>query len=518
MQNGRMARYDTIIGLAIVVGLTGWAAAGDQPQWGEKFTRNQVSAEKNLPESFDPASGKNVRWVAKLGTETHGTPIVANGRVFIGTNNGEPRDERHQGDRGVFMCFDEKDGKLLWQLVAPKMKRLVSPAQVEDPNGPTDAYLDWVNAGICSPATVEGDRVYTVTNRGEVVCLDIHGMANGNDGPFVSEGQHMTPAGAAPMQPGPLDADILWTFDLIWQAGAYPHDSRHCSILVDGDLLYINSCNGVDNTHRNIRRPDAPSLVVLDKRTGLLVARDGERLGPGIFHCLWSSPSMGEVNGQKQVYFGGNGVVYAFAALIGVPREVQVLQCVWRFDCDPTAPKEDVHRYTTNRKEGPSNIKGMPVFYKNRVYVAAGGDLWWGKHQAWLKCIDATKTGDITTSGELWTYPLGSHCMSTSAIHDGLLYISDCARNIHCIDAETGKPYWVHQTRGEMWASTLVADGKVYAATRRGEVVILAAGKEKKVLSTTDLGSPISGTPVAANGAVYIATFTHLYAIGKSAE
>ena len=55
------------------------------------------------------------------------------------------------------------------------------------------------------------------------------------------------------------------------------------------DLLYVNSCNGVDNTHRKIRSPDAPSLVVLDKRTGRLVARDDRRIGPNIFHCTWCS-------------------------------------------------------------------------------------------------------------------------------------------------------------------------------------------------------------------------------------
>ncbi len=99
--------------------------ASDQPQWGERFSRNMVSAEKGLPESFDPATGRNLRWVAQLGSETHSSPIVAGGRVFIGTNNNEPRDPRHKGDRGVLMCFDERTGAFQWQLVVPKIKTSV---------------------------------------------------------------------------------------------------------------------------------------------------------------------------------------------------------------------------------------------------------------------------------------------------------------------------------------------------------------------------------------------------------
>ena len=95
--------------------------AADQPQWGQRFSRNMVSDETGLPDSFDPQSGTNIKWIARLGTQTHSTPIVAGGKVLIGTNNDEPRDPRHTGDRGVLMCFDEKDGHLCWQLIVPKL-------------------------------------------------------------------------------------------------------------------------------------------------------------------------------------------------------------------------------------------------------------------------------------------------------------------------------------------------------------------------------------------------------------
>jgi outer membrane protein assembly factor BamB len=534
--------YGTVVCVLFLLSVT-WA--GDQAQWGQAFTRNMVSAETGLVDSFDPATGKNVKWVVPLGSETWSTPVVAQGRVFIGTNNERPRDPRHKGDRGVLLCLDEKDGHLLWQLVVPKLG--------------SDVYLDWTRAGLCSPATVEGNRVYIVTNRGEALCLDIEGQANGNDGPYQDEGRHMTANGRSSLvargsilvpqdandesglirDAAALDADIIWLFDIPRQAGTWPHDSAHGSILIDGDFLYVNTSNGVDNTHKRIRCPDGPSLIVLDKKTGRLVARDYEGIGPRIFHSTWSTPSLGVVNGRKLIFFcGGDGVVYAFEPLQqrgeGVPPllrtsskekeqgqdalatgKVESLKRVWRFDCDPTGPKENVSQYLRNRQQSPSNIKSTPVFFNNRLYVTVGGDIWWGKNQAWLQCIDATKEGDITSTGLLWSCDLKEHCCSTPSVQDGLVYVADCGKQISCIDAETGKVCWTQEAKGDIWASTLVADGKVYVGTNRRDFWILAAGREKKVLSTVGLDSPTSSTPIAANGVLYVATMTKLYALQK---
>jgi outer membrane protein assembly factor BamB len=506
----------------------GLASAADQPQWGEAWTRNMVSKEQNLPSSFHPVSGRNIKWRVKLGTQAHSTPVVAGGHIYVGTNNEEPRDPKHKGDRGVFLCLDEQTGALVWQLVVPKRDE--------------DAYMDWPRMGMSSEATVEGDRVYLVDNRGAVLCLDANGMVNGNDGPFVDEAAYMTPsndgkarqeAGAEThpetlrppadgkfIQPGARDADIIWKFDMVAEAGIWPHDAAHSSILIRGDHLYLNTANGVDNTHRKIRSPNAPSLIVLDKKTGRWLARDDEHIAPNVFHNTWASPSMAKVNDRDLIFFcAGNGIVYTFEPL--APQTVSAkqpvnLKKVWQFDFDPDAPKTNVHKYTSNRQQGPSNFYGMPVFANGRLYVAGGGDIWWGKNQAWLKCIDPSQTGDITTGGLVWSYPLQKHVLSTPAVSKGLVFIADCGRTFHCVDAATGKALWTHQIEGEVWASPYVADGKVYLGTRSGEFLIFAASRKKKLLSEVEFSSPISTTTVAANGVLYIATMKELYALKET--
>ncbi|MBC8469405.1 MAG: PQQ-binding-like beta-propeller repeat protein [Planctomycetes bacterium] len=476
--------------------------ADDQPQWGQRYSRNMVSDETHLPESFDPATGKNIKWIADLGTETYSTPVVSGGRVLIGTNNNIPRDPRHKGDRGVLLCLDEKDGSLCWQLVVPKLI--------------PDLYRDWPKSGICSPATVEGDKVYIVSNRGEVMCLDLNGLANGNDGPYRDEARHMTPQKAEPIELSKTDADIIWLFDIRNSVGVHQHDSAHSSILLHGQYLYVNTSNGINDQHKFIPAPDAPSLIVLDKRTGCLVAQDNEQIGPRIFHCTWSSPALGKINGRPLVFFcGGDGICYTYDALSSASdtQNVQKIKNIWKYDCDPDSPKENVHQYMRNRNKSPSNIKSMPVFHEGRLYITHGGDIWWGKEQCWLKCVDAKN------SRELWSYELSKgHCCSTPSVHNGLIFVADCEGYIHCVDAKTGKPYWTHDTGNEIWASTLAADGKVYIGTRRGNFWVFAADRNKKIVSSIKLDSPIHGSPVAANGVLYIATMKKLYAVKQSSE
>ena len=486
--------------------------AADQPQYGQAWSRNLASPERGLPARFDPKTGENVKWVAKLGSESHSTPVISGGRVFIGTNNEEPRDPRHQGDRGVLLCLDEATGQLRWQLVVPKREE--------------DIYHDWPKSGLSSPATVEGDRVYVVDNRGVVLCLDTHGMANGNDGPFKDEGAYFTPRGTnappTPVVPGPLDADIVWQFDLTAQAGIWSHDAAHSSILIHGDHLYLNTGTGVDNTHKKIRTPNAPSLVVLDKRTGRYLAQDGLGIAPKIFHCTWSSPSLGTVAGRERIFFaGGNGILYGFEPLAADPnaREeslgpVRTLRRVWSYDPDPDSPKTEVHRFNSNRATSPSNIYGMPVLHDGSVFLAGGGDWFWGKNEAWLHRVNPDANPVATTqTNRVWSYALGRHTMSTPAVADGMVFAADSMRVFHCVDAKTGQALWTQELGGEVWGSALIADGKVYVGTRRGDFWTFALNREKQVLQRLELGTAISATPVAANGTLYIGTMTQLYAI-----
>ncbi|MEZ6080343.1 MAG: PQQ-binding-like beta-propeller repeat protein [Pirellulaceae bacterium] len=60
----------------------------DWPQWAGSHLRNNVTDEADIPTMWDVGTGENVRWSMPLGSETYGNPVVANGKVYVGTNNG----------------------------------------------------------------------------------------------------------------------------------------------------------------------------------------------------------------------------------------------------------------------------------------------------------------------------------------------------------------------------------------------------------------------------------------------
>ncbi len=488
-------------------------AAADWPFWGGDMTRNMVSSEKGLPVEFDAgrykgsseeidmATTKNVRWVAKLGSQSYGNPTVAGGRVYIGTNNESPRNPALGGDRAVLLCLDEKTGEMLWQFAIPKLG--------------TGKISDWEFLGLCSSPAIDGDRIYIVTNRCEVMCLDVNGMANGNDGPFQDEGKYLTDKGQAPYTPGPKDGDILWKFDMREELGVFPHNITNCGPLILGDKIVVTTSNGVDWTHTNIPNPRAPALCMLDKNTGKLLAEEGAGVSSRTLHSNWSSPAGGMLGEKPLVIFGGgDGWCYGFDTATVDEGGVKLFKELWRYDCNPAEYRvKDGKPVKYATHAGPSEVIATPVFYKNRVYVPIGQDPEHGEGLGNFVCIDATKTGDITKTGTVWSYDKIARSLSTPSIADGLLYVPDYSGFVHCLDAETGKPYWVFDTKSHIWGSTLVADGKVYVGTEDGDLIILEAGKTMKEVARADMRAPVYSSPVAANGTLFVATPTHLYAI-----
>jgi outer membrane protein assembly factor BamB len=505
------------------------AGAEDWPQWGGTPARNMYCSARKLPSHltketpgevrFKPGSREidsagllNLKWAAQLGSQSYGNATIAKGKVFVGTNNEHPRDPRHVGDRSILLCLDEKTGDLLWQLVVPKLA--------------SGKVNDWEGLGLlCSP-TIEGDRVYIVTTRCEVLCLDINGLANGNDGAFKDEAKYVvkdvildkgkpTERRAPPVEPGPKDADIIWTYDMMDELGVFPHNASDCAPLIVGDLVYVNTSNGQDWSHSNIPSPNAPSLIALNKQTGEFAGEDDAKIGPNIMHGQWSSPSTGNVNGKQLVFFGaGDGICYAFDPTPVKEEDTAFLRKVWWYDCNPPERK----KVTYPDADGPSEINATPVFWKNRVYVAVGQDPEHGEGVGILTCIDATKTGDITQNGKIWSYDKIHRSISTVSITpEGLLFVADFSGFLHCFDAETGNLHWRHDLKAHVWGSSLVCDGKVYIGDEDGDLAVFAASKEKKLLSETNLGAPVYSTPVVANGVLYVASNRHLFAFEGSA-
>jgi outer membrane protein assembly factor BamB len=449
----------------------------DWHMWGGSPDRNMVSDATGLPTTWDIKTGKNIKWVAALGSQSYGNPVVANGVVLVGTNNESVRDPKQPGDRGVVMAFKEDTGEFLWQATFEKLS--------------TGRANDWPYQGIASSPLVLDGIAYFVSNRGQVMAVDINGFRDGkNNGPYTEE--KLT---------GPTDPDIIWIYDMMEEVGSFPHNLSNSSPNYFENLLFVSTSNGQDESHVHIPSPKAPSIIALDRTTGKLAWEDASP-GNKILHGQWSTPSVGTIGGVVQVVHGqGDGWVRGYEAKTG--------KKLWEFDSNP---KDSVWPKTRNE------LIATPVIYDNVVYIANGQDPEHGEGVGHLYAIDATKRGDITQTGLLWHYDKIRRSISTASIKDGLIYYPDFSGFLHCLDLKTGKPVWTHDMFAAMWSSTLLADGKLYLGDEDGDVVVMQPGREKKIIAENTMASSVYATPVTANGVLFIMTRNELVAIQEGAQ
>jgi outer membrane protein assembly factor BamB len=435
--------------------------ADDWPMLGGKPDRSQVSPEKGFPETWDAGEKKNIKWVVDLGKNTYSNPVIAGGRVFIGTDNGQPRDPAVTGDKGVLMCFSAADGKFLWQAVHDKL--------------PGGMEVDAPSIGICSTPQVRGDVLFYVSNRDELVCRKV------------------------------TDGAVVWQLDMRKELGALQDQAAVCSPLLVDDLLFVVTGNSHDMKAEKVVNSKAPSFIAVNATSGKLVWQNNAP-GDKILSSEWGSPAYGIVEGQPQVVFpGGDAWLYAFEPATGKP--------LWKFNC-----KSHEKIGTDGTPETRNTLVATPVFAGNSVIASLGIDTD-TNGPGCLRAVDARKKGDVTKDGEVWRFSGDAFGVSISsvAVHDGLVYATELGGFVNCIELATGKRLWRQDLLANIWGSPLVADGKVYVRTGDGDVVTFKAGREAKLISRNDKLPGLSqGNVVPSNGVLYIAGSSKLWAVADT--
>ena len=628
---------------------------GDWMQWGGTSYRNNTPIAENIPidwsvGDFDRKTGKwiqdesrNIKWVAQIGSQTYGNPVVADSRIYVGTNNGSSWIKRYPArtDLGCLICFRESDGEFLWQDSSEKLS--------------TGRVHDWPLQGICCAPLVEGKRLWYVTSRGEVKCVDTEGFHDGeDDGPVQNQWGRVFDAmrGAAPetdpVAPivaglnagtvadqlrelfvargvelpsevgvaadgqanrwslnakindadrqfrlqlvGPKlsafklitiddtrEADVVWVYDMMEKQQVSQHNMCSCSVTALGDILFVNTSNGVDNSHLSCPQPNAASFMAMDKNTGEVFWTD-KSPGENILHGQWSSPTVAQLGGVQQVIFAaGDGWVYSFRADRGQNGKPELL---WKFDANPKESK-----WILGGRGTRNNIIASPVVYDGLLYVAVGQDPEHGEGPGHVWCLDPTRRGDVSAqlamritgdtrepiphrrlqaviadesevavdnpnSAVVWHYDefdqngdgtidfeeeMHRSC-GTVAVKNDLVFIADFSGLFHCLDAKTGAVHWTYDMLAAAWGSPLIVQDNVYIGDEDGDVAIFKLSADPQVamkkvdgelhpinadpsnnFEVINMGNSVYSTPIVANGVLYISNRTHLFAIAAEA-
>ncbi len=141
-----------------------------------------------------------------------------------------------------------------------------------------------------------------------------------------------------------------------------------------------------------------------------------------------------------------------------------------------------------------------------------------GARQSVSMAIRGGGRGDVTKTHKLWEVNKGS-LVPTPVYNDGLLYMVNHQGIALCLKADTGDVVYESRVPGvkTVYASLLLADGKLFTVSRENGAIVLAVGPEFKLLSRPDLDdkSIFDATPVPSNGQLLLRSDKYLYCIGK---
>jgi outer membrane protein assembly factor BamB len=457
----------------------------------------------NLPTHFGPS--KNVLWKTPL-PAGHSSPCVWNDHIYLtGFDKAARKLET--------LCLDRGTGQIVWRRTAPAQK-LEKIHEVNSLASPT-------------PAT-DGDRVYVYFGSFGLLCYDRDGK---------------------PQWQRPLPV-----IDQRWGSGSSP--------IVAGELLVL------------ALGPQArPALLALNRRTGATV---WEKPPPGFLlpqGGTWSTPAHHHQDGVDEIIVPTGSRIVAYNLADGAERwQVRGLPSVvystpvvgggllYLTCTDPLGdplnvlqvpPFDDfIKRHDKNhdgkisRDEIPADLtvftRGrddkignfyplrqlMPQFDKNK-----DGSLDRDEWQAMAKAVQTIAAGvsiaaagirlgghgDVSKTHVVWKESKGVPEVPTPLYYHDRVYLVKERGLVSCLDAQTGKLLYRERlgAPGQCYASPVAGDGKVYAATDRGRVVVWEAGDQFKVLARNDFGEPIMATPALLEGKLYIRTARNLYAIGE---
>ena len=512
----------------------------------ERFREYWNRRGRVVPSSFNVKTGKNILWKVKVGSQSFAGPVVSGDKVFVGTNNMASYLERYPADvdLGVLLCFDTTTGHFLWQASHEKLD--------------TGRQHDWPLQGVTTTPTVEDDRVYYVSNRGELMCVDTEGFYDDeDDGDPASSEIPSDRESAARRQ----EADIVWQLDMIGQLGVSPHNASCSTPCIVGNRLFVVTGHGVGFDHVKPPSTEPPSFISVDKRNGKLLWSDSSP-NPNVLHGQWGSPVAGVFGGVPQVVFpGGDGWLYSFDPA-GRNGKSKLL---WKFDCNPKTSKWEL-----GGRGDRNNLVGRPTIHQGRIFVMVGQDPEHGDGPGRIWCIDPTRRGDVSSelvfnkaspdvpiphkrvqacveddgdftrpnpnSAADWCYT------STDLNGDGeidfdeemhrgighivclgdLLFASETAGYLHCVNAKTGRAHWIHDLFARTWSSPVLSADHVLVTDEDGQFTAFGISKHRSVampsgqpLTESYFDSPIYGTPTITNNILYVLTRNELLAIGQ---
>jgi len=231
-------------------------------------------------------------------------------------------------------------------------------------------------------------------------------------------------------------------------------------------------------------------FMAFDKATGECRWINGTRPQPE--DTTYSVPQLAVIRGQAQMIFGSSdGGVWSFQPRTGKP--------LWNYTLSPRG------------------LNCSPMVVGETVYMGNSEENRDDNSMGAVCAINATLTGDVTQSGELWRTKDVAVGRSSPVLVDGKLYFAEDTGSLRVVDAQTGERLSKTKLVGTMMrASLLYGEGRIYAATTSAWHVLEPNDDKVRITQRKRLeGEEIYGSPVVSHGRLYIPTTTRVVCLAK---
>jgi outer membrane protein assembly factor BamB len=259
---------------------------------------------------------------------------------------------------------------------------------------------------------------------------------------------------------------------------------------LDGNLLWYRGLTHDFPTAVNDVGMSASPLVLGDTVV-VQVENKGDSFAAGLDietgETRWKIPRPAEMNWTSP------------AVLRGPTRgqDLVLLQSPTRFTAHNPHTGEQVWSY-----EVACSVIPSPVADGDMIYLASGG-------LTALRYQPSAKAAEV-----VWTQNTLAPGNPSPVVYKGRVYSINSAGVLLCGDAATGEVKWKLRLKGQFWATPVVAGEHLYIFNQDGLAQVVQLGDTSgEIVSRGEFGEPIFGTPVIADGAIYVRTDGHLWKI-----
>jgi len=488
--------WPTSSGFALALACAVAASPPARAQWNQfrgPGSRGHAVGEQPLPAEFGPS--RHLLWKAEINAG-HSSPCVFGDRIFVTACD---------GDELETLCLDRTTGKTLW--------RRAIPVEVAE-------KTHRIN-GLATPTPAcDGERVYAYFGSFGLLCYDVDGREVWRR--ELARAKNIFGTASSPMLAGGWLILARDTNEESWVEAIDP---------ATGETRWRTDRTGFPSgwsTPVHWRHGGVDELLVYGAfRLTAYYLRDGsERWSvPG----LADEPCITPVIGEELVFVTSYNM-RTNPEVIGLPRFEELLE---QYDGDKNGhlsrPEIEPNKSVLSRLdadgEGDHPLRGFFRFLDgDRDGQLTEAE--WQKLSAWLETFEHRNAlvairpgdGDGKPAEIAWQHGRGVPECPSPLYHDGRVYLVKNGGLATCVDARTGEMKY-HQrlgSRGPCYASPVVGDGKIFAASGRGVVTVFAPGDDLEILARNDLGERIMATPALVEGRIYVRTEKHLFAFGTT--